>query len=75
MVHLERHSGGRYCVVNPSNRAIAVIVLVVIHRPVDEVSYLRSMPRNAISINDPVDSIGSPRHIAAEIVLRVGDKR
>jgi len=34
-----------------------------------------SMPRNAISFNDPVDFIGSPRHIAAEIVLRVGDKR
>ena len=34
-----------------------------------------SMPRNAISFNDPVDFIGSPRHIAAEIVLRVGNKR
>jgi two-component system, chemotaxis family, protein-glutamate methylesterase/glutaminase len=35
----------------------------------------RSMPANAISINDPVDFIGSPRHIAAEIALRVVDKQ
>jgi len=35
----------------------------------------RSMPRNAISFNDPVDFIGSPRYIAAEIVFKVGEKR
>jgi hypothetical protein len=31
----------------------------------------RSRPRNAISFNDPVDFIGSPRHIGAEIIVRV----
>jgi two-component system, chemotaxis family, protein-glutamate methylesterase/glutaminase len=35
----------------------------------------RSMPANAISFNDPVDFIGSPRHIAAQIAAKVGDKR
>jgi two-component system, chemotaxis family, protein-glutamate methylesterase/glutaminase len=31
-----------------------------------------SMPANAISFNDPVDFIGSPQDIAAEIAVRVG---
>jgi two-component system, chemotaxis family, protein-glutamate methylesterase/glutaminase len=35
----------------------------------------RSMPANAISFNDPVDFMGSPQHIAAEIALRVVDKQ
>ena len=34
----------------------------------------RSMPANAISLNDPVDFVGSPQHIAAEIAGRVGCK-
>ena len=34
----------------------------------------RSMPSNAISFNHPVDFIGSPRQIAAEIAARVGAK-
>jgi two-component system, chemotaxis family, protein-glutamate methylesterase/glutaminase len=34
----------------------------------------RRMPANAISFNDPVDFIGSPRQIAAEIAARVGGK-
>lgn len=35
----------------------------------------RSMPASAIGFNDPVDFIGGPRRIAAEIATRVGDKR
>jgi two-component system chemotaxis response regulator CheB len=35
----------------------------------------RGMPENAIAFDGPVDVIGSPEHIAAEIVLRVGTRR
>jgi two-component system, chemotaxis family, protein-glutamate methylesterase/glutaminase len=52
-------------------RAGGITMVVTPRRlPPDE-----SMPANAISFNDPVDFIGSPRHIAAEIALRVGDKQ
>jgi two-component system, chemotaxis family, protein-glutamate methylesterase/glutaminase len=43
------------------------ITMVVTPRPP-----YQSMPANAISCNHSVDFIGSPRHIAAEIVTRVG---